>query len=73
MKRTMFLIAMGVVVIGLSGCCKDKACCQKASPYPQQQQQAASQASPAAAVAYPYYTVRGPRDFLDRNPESIGP
>jgi hypothetical protein len=25
------------------------------------------------AVAYPYYTVRGPRDFLDRNPQSIGP
>lgn len=25
------------------------------------------------AVAYPYYTVRGPRDFLARNPSSIGP
>ena len=25
------------------------------------------------AVAYPYYTVRGPRDFLARNPGSIGP
>ena len=24
-------------------------------------------------VAYPYYTTRGPRDFLDRNPPSIGP
>ena len=28
---------------------------------------------PTAAVAYPYYTTRGPRDFLDRNPQSIGP
>jgi hypothetical protein len=27
----------------------------------------------AAAVAYPYYTVRGPRDFLAREPGSIGP
>jgi hypothetical protein len=27
----------------------------------------------AAAVAYPYYTVRGPRDFLVDNPPSIGP
>jgi hypothetical protein len=27
----------------------------------------------AAAVAYPYYTVRGPRDFLAARPRSIGP
>ena len=27
---------------------------------------------PSAAVAYPYYTVRGPRDFLMNNPPSIG-
>ena len=25
------------------------------------------------AVTYPYYTVRGPRDFLNPNPPSIGP
>jgi hypothetical protein len=24
-------------------------------------------------VAYPYYTTRGPRDFLAKNPASIGP
>jgi hypothetical protein len=30
--------------------------------------------SPATGqVAYPYYTVRGPRDFLRNNPPSIGP
>jgi hypothetical protein len=30
--------------------------------------------SPAsAAITYPYYTVRGPRDFLAKNPPSIGP
>lgn len=28
---------------------------------------------PTAAVTYPYYTTRGPRDFLARNPQSIGP
>ena len=28
---------------------------------------------PTGAVAYPYYTTRGPRDFLARNPASIGP
>jgi hypothetical protein len=26
-----------------------------------------------AQVAYPYYTTRGPRDFLVDNPPSIGP
>jgi hypothetical protein len=25
------------------------------------------------AVAYPYYTTRGPRDFLAKNPRGIGP
>lgn len=28
---------------------------------------------PTGQVAYPYYTVRGPRDFLMCNPASIGP
>ncbi len=28
---------------------------------------------PTAAVTYPYYTTRGPRDFLLANPPSIGP
>jgi hypothetical protein len=28
---------------------------------------------PTGQVAYPYYTVRGPRDFLMCNPPSIGP
>lgn len=27
---------------------------------------------PTAGTAYPYYTVRGPRDFLMDNPPSIG-
>jgi len=27
----------------------------------------------AGAVGYPYYTVRGPRDFFINNPPSIGP
>jgi hypothetical protein len=28
---------------------------------------------PVGQVAYPYYTVRGPRDFLLDKPQSIGP
>jgi len=31
------------------------------------------QGPPTGGVAYPYYTNRGPRDFLDPNPPSIGP
>lgn len=30
-------------------------------------------APPSAQVTYPYYTNRGPRDFLDPNPRGIGP
>jgi hypothetical protein len=30
-------------------------------------------ASDAGAVSYPYYTVKGPRDFLQTHPQSIGP
>jgi hypothetical protein len=28
---------------------------------------------PTGQYAYPYYTTRGPRDFLQNNPPSIGP
>jgi hypothetical protein len=28
---------------------------------------------PTGGVTYPYYTNRGPRDFLAKNPRSIGP
>ena len=28
---------------------------------------------PTGATTYPYYTNRGPRDFLARNPRDIGP
>ena len=28
---------------------------------------------PAAAVGYPYYTHRGPRDFFMKNPIPLGP
>ena len=34
--------------------------------------QGAGSGVPSAAVAYPYYTTRGPRDFLVNNPPTIG-
>jgi hypothetical protein len=56
--------------------CGQKRCClscrlfgrhQAAKPQPQ------VATAPIGAVAYPYYTVRGPRDFLMKNPPTIGP
>jgi len=32
-----------------------------------------AQGPPSGTVTYPYYTNRGPRDFLARNPRNIGP
>jgi hypothetical protein len=47
-----------------SGCgrCAERAAYRGAAPGPL-----------TGAVAYPYYTTRGPRDFLARDPGSIGP
>jgi hypothetical protein len=28
---------------------------------------------PTGAITYPYYTLRGPRDFLASDPRTIGP
>jgi hypothetical protein len=39
----------------------------------QMQGQPFTPGAPSAQVAYPYYTHRGPRDFLLDNPPSIGP
>jgi len=42
--------------------------------YPMGNQMGNQQAAPPqASVAYPYYTLRGPRDFFAKNPQSIGP
>ena len=45
--------------------CADGQCCEE--------QPAAAPGPATGAVTYPYYTVRGPRDFLAKNPSSIGP
>ena len=48
---------------GVGGCgCGTASCRRTAAPGP-----------PVGAVTYPYYTNRGPRDFLAANPPSIGP
>jgi len=49
------------------GCCL----CPHSGGYPEAQNFTPS--PPTGQVAYPYYTTRGPRDFLQSNPPSIGP
>jgi hypothetical protein len=46
--------------------CRDRGGEEEAAP-------AAPQGPQTGTVAYPYYTTRGPRDFLAKNPGSIGP
>ncbi len=50
----------------LAGLCRKKPCepCE---------QPVAEAGPPVGAITYPYYTTRGPRDFLAKNPGSIGP
>ncbi|QEG37541.1 hypothetical protein [Bythopirellula goksoeyrii] len=45
--------------------------CPHAGGYPEQPN--FNPGPPVGQTAYPYYTVRGPRDFLQNNPPSIGP
>ena len=46
-------------------------CCPHSGGYPEMYNFTPS--PPVGQVAYPYYTTRGPRDFLQNNPPSIGP
>jgi hypothetical protein len=57
---------------GLLARCKGRLCharCRGECAGPE-----AQAAGPATGtITYPYYTTRGPRDFLAKNPPSIGP
>lgn len=111
MKRALFSLLLGVIVVGLSGCIArhgrhpfaglggrnfqtaetcdascDESCgvpgdpsrksCRRMRSVEEEEVVEAPQAvpgPPTGAVTYPYYTTRGPRDFLAKNPKSIGP
>lgn len=47
--------------------------CNKKCKEPCVQAAPAEAGPPTGAVTYPYYTIRGPRDFYAKNPGSIGP
>jgi hypothetical protein len=60
------------------GCCETYAgcCCKTQGPgccSSGDHQYNFNPGPPVGQVAYPYYTVRGPRDFLLKNPAPIGP
>ncbi len=82
MKRALMAVAAALVVIG-SGCqhhnlarnsggCRN--CGHQHGAYAGMHgaPEEAASGPPSAAVAYPYYTNRGPRDFLQNNPPNIG-
>ncbi|MBI2825772.1 MAG: hypothetical protein HYX69_13890 [Planctomycetia bacterium] len=55
-----------------TGCCPG-AGSGPAGPSPYGPDGGAYDGPPTGAVTYPYYTTRGPRDFLAANPRGIGP
>jgi hypothetical protein len=87
MKRAVLaFFAMGVLAI-LSGCTTDPACSQRRCVRPEYGcrrpdcprcgrgggQEATDPGPATGAITYPYYTLHGPRDFLQRTPSPIGP
>ena len=51
-----------------------RCCCKNASRFDGGEQAMDGNGGPATgAVTYPYYTTRGPRDFLARSPRPLGP
>lgn len=78
MKRMIFAALM-VSMVGATGCkCFDKSGCGKCCGLFKRcgrgaVEEAYAPGPPVGQVTYPYYTNRGPRDFLVDNPPSIGP
>ena len=80
MKHAVSILAATLVVAALSGCARNRACQVPSNPCPPGfgargggGSEAFNPGPPTGAVTYPYYTVRGPRDFFVDDPPSIGP
>ncbi len=77
MKSAMFALFVAAMIVGSSGCrgidplskggSSEAAGCATCGGGPQYQP-----GPPSAQVANPYYTLHGPRDFLARDPRSVG-
>jgi hypothetical protein len=53
--------------------CKGHVCRLRRAPAMVEAEPEPAPGPASGAVTYPYYTTRGPRDFLAKNPASIGP
>ena len=82
MRSRLVALAASTILAVLAGCCcyhapyKNGACPpapEACNNRPAPAAAAAPVSAPSGEVAYPYYTTRGPRDFLQTNPQTIGP
>ena len=86
MRKTLLICAMAAVLAVVNGCsgplprrgtCRSNPeTCRECDPDGGRNLRgrgAVSDPGIGGVAAYPYYTTRGPRDFLDRNPQTIGP
>ncbi len=78
MKRGLFALAAVVLMVVSSGCANNCVTCgsrggARATARGAAQACAMPSGPPTAQVAYPYYTVRGPRDFFLDDPQPLGP
>jgi hypothetical protein len=89
MKRTLLMLLATMLLIGLTACAKRGAIVGTCNSSPETCGPVASDpcsgagrgrggaeadpTPPGGVVTYPYYSLRGPRDFLAPNPRSIGP
>jgi hypothetical protein len=73
MKRAIFFALVTVVLTGFCGCTCPPKCQRCSGGQPIAESGGPGQGGPMGTVNYPYYVTHGPRDFLDKNPQSIGP
>ena len=71
MRHAFFVLAASTFLAVVAGCACNN-CCNQGHGDPAGHRQAAPP-DPGGAVSYPYYTLRGPRDYLETHPQSIGP
>jgi hypothetical protein len=79
MKRALFTLLAAGLIAGTAGCAHDQmhgSCPQNCDPrlgHSTGAPDVFAPGPPTGAITYPYYTVRGPRDFLASDPRPVGP
>jgi hypothetical protein len=77
MRNALLAIGASTLLVLFTGCACNNCCSNSgnssAAGTNGRQQDGQQQAGPGGVVSYPYYTNRGPRDFLETHPQSIGP